>query len=75
MEENWTYRAITEQLGIHDSDRVKKWMVTYRKEGERVFKDHRGAPSESKRNNPAIKRLEMENAVLKKWLEILNQEV
>lgn len=76
VEENWSYRAITEQLGIYDADRVKKWMATYRKDGNRVFEDRRGAPSRQKTEQSRyVKRLEMENAVLKKWLAILNQEV
>jgi transposase-like protein len=76
LEEKWTYRKITEHLGIHDKDRVKKWMRKYREEGERVFEDRRGNPfRESTEEYRYIRRLEMENAVLKKWLAILNQEV
>ncbi|GAA0398371.1 helix-turn-helix domain-containing protein [Paenibacillus motobuensis] len=76
LEEKWTYREITEHLGIHDKDRVKKWMRKYREEGERVFEDRRGNPfRESTEEYRYIRRLEMENAVLKKWLAILNQEV
>ncbi|WP_042159230.1 transposase [Paenibacillus gorillae] len=76
VEENWSYRAITEQLGIYDANRVKKWMATYRKKGDRVFEDHRGASSRQETEQSRyVKRLEMENAVLKKWLAILNQEV
>lgn len=25
VEENWSYRQITEHLGIYEKDRVKKW--------------------------------------------------
>lgn len=76
VEENWTYRAITEQLGIYDVGRMKKWKATYRKEGDRAFEDRLGAPSRQETEHHwYVKRLEMENAVLKKWLEILNQEV
>ncbi|GGG86347.1 transposase [Paenibacillus radicis (ex Gao et al. 2016)] len=45
VEENWTYRAIKKQLGIYEANRVKTWMATYRKKGDRVFEDRRGAPS------------------------------
>jgi len=76
LEEKWTYRKITEHLGIHDKDRVTKWMRKYREEGERVFEDRRGNPfRESTEEYRYIRCLEMENAVLKKWLAILNQEV
>jgi len=47
-----------------------------REEGECVFEDRRGNPfRESTEEYRYIRRLEMENAVLKKWLAILNQEV
>lgn len=74
-EEKWTYRKITQHLGIHDADRVKKWMAKYRQEGERVFEDRRGNPFRKKTEEYRyIKRLEMEVEVLKKWLQILNRE-
>lgn len=31
IEEGWTYRQITEHFGIHDKDRMKQWMRTFRK--------------------------------------------
>jgi transposase len=75
-EEGWTLKAITTHLDIHDADRVKKWMRKYRREGERVFEDRRGDPFRTETEEYRhVKRLEMENEVLKKWLVILNQEV
>jgi transposase len=74
--EKWTNRAITEHLGIYHIDRVKKWVRTFRRQGECVFEDRRGNPfREQTEASRYVKHLEMENAVLKKWLEILNQEV
>lgn len=65
-----------EHLGIHDKDRVKKWMRNFLEEGERVFEDRRGNPfRETTEEYRYIRSLEMENAVLKKWLTILNQEM
>ncbi|USB32538.1 helix-turn-helix domain-containing protein [Paenibacillus sp. YPG26] len=32
-EEKWTYRQITDKLGIQEKDRVKKWMRKYRQQG------------------------------------------
>jgi transposase len=76
LEEKWTYREITRHLGIHDADRVKKWMRKYREEGERVFEDRRGNPHRKQTEEYRyVKRLEMENMVLKKWLAILSKEV
>jgi transposase len=75
-EEKWTYRAVTEHLKILDTDRVKKWVQTFRKHGERAFEDRRGNPfREQTEEYRYVKRIEMENIVLKKWLAILNQEV
>ncbi|PWJ98495.1 helix-turn-helix domain-containing protein [Tumebacillus permanentifrigoris] len=74
--EKWTNRAITEHLGIHDINRVKRWVRVYREQGERVFEDRRGNPHRVQtEESRTIKHMEMENAVLKKWLEILSQEV
>lgn len=59
LEEKWTYREITEHLGIHDKDRVKKWMRKC------VFEDRRGNPfrETTEEYYRYIRRLEMENAV------------
>ncbi len=63
-------------LGIHDKDRVKKWMRKYREQGETSFEDRRGNPfrveTEQERE---IRRLQLEVDALKKWLQILNREV
>ena len=76
VEEKLSYREIAERLGIRDKERVKAWMRKFREEGNRVFQDRRGNPfRETTEENRYLKSLEMENAVLKKWLEILNQEV
>jgi transposase len=75
-EEKWTNRAITEHLRIHDTDRVKKWVQLFRKQGDRLFEDRRGNPYRDQTEEYRyVKRLEMENSALKKWLAILNQEV
>jgi transposase len=75
-EEKWTNRAIAEHLGINDINRVKRWVRVYREQGERAFEDRRGNPHrEQTEESRYIKRLELENTVLKKWLAILNQEV
>jgi transposase len=69
VEEGWSYRRITEQLNIHDKDRVKKWMRIYRKSGIEGLVDRRGNPSRIETEQEReIRRLRLEVAALKKWL-------
>ncbi|MEK8133173.1 helix-turn-helix domain-containing protein [Paenibacillus filicis] len=76
VKEGWSYRKITEHLDIQDKDRVKKWMRKYREQGEASFEDKRGNPFRSKTEQEReLRRLQLEVDVLKKWLQILNQEV
>jgi transposase-like protein len=76
VETKLTYREISEHLGIYDVGRMKKWMKKYKEEGELVFEDRRGNPFREETDEYRyVKRLKMENTVLKKWLAILNQEV
>jgi transposase len=73
-EEGWSYRKVTEQLGIHDAGRVKRWVKKYRLQGTEGLQDGRGKPHRVKtEQDRKIRRLEMEVDVLKKWLEILNR--
>ncbi|RAV07648.1 helix-turn-helix domain-containing protein [Paenibacillus contaminans] len=75
IEDGWSYRKITEHLGIHDKDRVKRWMRRYRECGITGFKDMRGNPSRIETEQERqIRRLQFEVDVLKKWLQILNRE-
>lgn len=69
-----THRQITEQLNISDPQRVKKWMRIYRERGIDGLKDGRGNPKPVTEVQQKIQRLELENEVLKKWLQILNRE-
>lgn len=75
VEEKWTYRQITEHLGIQDKDRVKKWMRKYRELGEYGLLDQRGRREEYMDQDRYVQRLKRENAMLKKCLEIWMQEV
>lgn len=70
----YTNPQIAEKLNIADRDRVKVWWRNYRKDGEAAFIDKRGRHKESKDTDRYVKKLEMENAILKKYLEILNKE-
>ncbi|MNE10634.1 hypothetical protein D3C87_634240 [compost metagenome] len=70
-----TKAAVAEALGIKDIGRLKVWMRRYRQAGEFGFMDHRGRRQKYIDQERYIKRLEMENAVLKKWLDITKGEV
>ncbi|MMZ66940.1 hypothetical protein D1872_294750 [compost metagenome] len=70
-----TKKQVAELLGIEDIGRLKVWMRKYREQGEFSLLEHRGRRRDYVDQERYVRRLEMENAVLKKWLEILNQEV
>lgn len=74
VEEQWTYRQITNHLQIHDLDRVKKWMRKYREQGEFGLLDQRGRREEYIYTDRKIKQLQWENAQLKKYLKIWKEE-
>ncbi|MGM0877137.1 MAG: helix-turn-helix domain-containing protein [Bacillota bacterium] len=70
-----SYLQVAKEFGVVDPDYIYKWIDRYKKEGElslydkRSFKAPKSATPEEK-----IKRLEAENLILKKYLEILNKE-
>jgi transposase len=61
-------------LGITNKDTVKHWYRQYREEGQSAFIDMRGRSEEYKDKDRYVRKLEMENKILKKYLEILNKE-
>ncbi|MCX7570054.1 helix-turn-helix domain-containing protein [Tumebacillus sp. DT12] len=65
-----TKKQVTEQLGIHDLDRLKVWMRKYKTEGEIGLIDQRGRREKYVDRERYIRKLEVENAALKKVLEI-----
>lgn len=70
-----TKQKVAEVLGIEDLGRLKVWMSRYKKMGEFGLMDHRGRRREYVDEDRYVRRLEMENAVLKKWLAITKAEV
>lgn len=70
-----TKAAVAKALGIKDIGRLKVWMRKYKQQGEFGFVDTRGRRKQYVDQERYIKRLEMENAVLKKWLAITKEEV
>jgi len=73
-EAGFTNAQIKEKLNLADKDRVKTWWRNYKKDGETALIDKRGRRQEYKDMDRYVKKLEMENAILKKYLEILNRE-
>ncbi|WP_405078883.1 helix-turn-helix domain-containing protein [Paenibacillus chitinolyticus] len=70
-----TKQKVAELLGIADVGRLKVWMRRYNQMGDFGLMDGRGKPEEYSDANRYVKQLEMENAVLKKWLAITKAEV
>lgn len=70
-----TKQRVAEELGISDIGRLKVWMRRYKEQGEFGLMDTRGRRKQYIDQDRYVKRLEMENAVLKKWLEITKKEV
>ncbi|WP_317968518.1 helix-turn-helix domain-containing protein [Paenibacillus sp. CCS19] len=70
-----TKEKVAETLEIVDVDRLKVWMRRYKQMGEFGLMDTRGKRKEYVDQDRYVKRLELENAVLKKWLAITKAEV
>jgi transposase-like protein len=71
-EEGKSRAEITALLQIRDADRVKKWLRSYRRGGEAAFEKKKrtgliGRPPKKENQEAYIARLEMENALLKKF--------
>jgi transposase len=75
IEDKWTYRQITEHLGIQDKTRMKVWMRLYRDKGQFGLLDQRGRRKEYINQDRYVQQLERENRTLKKCLEIWMREV
>lgn len=68
-------RKVAEMLGIADINRLKVWMRRYNQMGDFGLMDHRGKREQYVEKDSYVRRLELENAVLKKWLAITKAEV
>ena len=67
-----THGEITKALGIRDGQRSKKWIRAYREKGAEAFeemakKSLRGRRPKKENTKAYVARLEMENALLKKF--------
>ena len=76
-EEDLPYKEITEKLAIGDPGRVKAWMRIYRKDGAGgLKKPRRGRPKKELDSlKERIRRLEMENTILKALALELGEEL
>gem|GEM_PF-1445469 len=70
-----TKQKVAEVLGIADVGRLKVWMRRFNQMGDFGLTDTRGKRKDYTNENSYVRRLEMENAVLKKWLAITKAEV
>lgn len=73
LEEGMTYQAIAERLGIRKAKRIEVWVRDYRKEGALGLQKVKGRPRKKEDQAAHIARLEMENALLKKFHEELRK--
>jgi transposase-like protein len=73
LEEGLTYHAIAERLGIRKAERIEKWVQAYRQEGALGLHKVKGRPRKKEDQAAYIARLEMENALLKKFHEELRK--
>ena len=75
IEDGLSQAEVTERLGIRDPKRVKNWLWVYRREGVLGLKKaRRGRPPKRENTEAYVHRLEMENALLKKFHTELRKE-
>lgn len=67
LEEHLTYAAVAARLGIRKAERIKAWVGMYRREGELSFHKPIGRPVKTESEEREVKRLRMENTLLKKF--------
>lgn len=73
-EAGFSAQQIANKLNIPSKNTVKTWWRKYQKEGQAFYLDNRGRRKEYTDQERYIRKLEMENAVLKKFQEILMKE-
>mgnify|MGYP003417849172 FL=1 len=66
-EEHLTYAAVAERLEIRKAKQIKVWVRMFREEGEISFHKPIGRPLKTETEQRELKRLRMENALLKKF--------
>lgn len=66
-EENLSYGEVAKRLEIRKAERIERWVAMYRQEGELSFHKAKGRPRKVENEQSELKRLRMENALLKKF--------
>ena len=75
-EEEKTQAEITQLLKVQDPQRVRVWLRQYRREGSAGFSKTQGRPRKQGESvEEELKRLRMENTLLKKYHSELRKEV
>ena len=67
LEEHLRYAAVAVRLEIRKAERIEAWVRMYRREGELSFHKPIGRPVKIESEEREVKRLRMENALLKKF--------
>ena len=65
-EEYLSYEEVVRRLAIRRVERIERWVGMYRKEGEISFHKPKGRPRKVENEQSELKRLRMENALLKR---------
>ena len=73
-QEGKTRAEVTKLLGVRDPHAVKEWGKKYRREGASAFGKVKGRPRKRESEQAELKRLRMENALLKKFHTELRNE-
>ena len=66
-EEQLSYAEVAKRLEIRKAERIERWVAMYRQEGELSFHKPKGRPRQVEDEQSELKRLRMENALLKKF--------
>jgi transposase-like protein len=74
LEEHLTYEEVAEKLKIRKADRIEVWVAKYRREGEASLHKPIGRPPKAEAEQRELERLQMENALLKKFHSELRKE-
>ena len=67
LEEHMGYAAVADKLNIRKAERIEAWVRMYGREGELSFHKPIGRPVKTESEEREVKRLRMENALLKKF--------
>jgi len=67
LEEHLMYGTVAARLEIRKAERIEAWVGMYRREGELSFHKRIGRPVKTESEERELKRLRMENTLLKKF--------